>query len=353
MNVPNRVEYDRAMQNPQNNLIPIELKTCILEKRPNGRLVSEAGGNASVYKAKFNNSTIAIRFFCKILYQEDRYSALSNYFKSLNSSYFVDFKFYREGILINGNKVPLITMEWINGLSLRDYIDKNLNNKYKLDSLCDKLIQLFVYLERNGIAHGDLSHTNIMINDQENIVLIDYDALFCSATKNMPTLEVGHAAFQHPNRNKNYDLDIDNFSKWIILLSIKILQTDPSFYDGRDCLIFNQDDYENYNKSDKLNKLELKGKIDKTILNIYNFLLKIIKGNYKSIPKFSEDELNNILNNGNSQVINGINSQHQTYDWKMSIQNSRIKRDNNNNKNSQIMNSNNWKIQQLNLRKKN
>jgi hypothetical protein len=60
-------------------------------------------------------------------------------------------------------------------------------------------------LREAGVAHGDLQHGNVLLvpatdTDRLSLKLVDYDGMFVPALTGAQTGEVGHPAYQHPQR---------------------------------------------------------------------------------------------------------------------------------------------------------
>jgi predicted unusual protein kinase regulating ubiquinone biosynthesis (AarF/ABC1/UbiB family) len=111
-------------------------------------------------------------------------------------------------------------MEWVDGLTLDQYIYENLENPTKLDALASQFSKMMYEMRAAGIAHGDLQHGNIIIVDEE-IRLVDYDGMFVPALDGLTSNELGHNNYQHPTRSAEHFGDyLDNFSAWTILTSI-------------------------------------------------------------------------------------------------------------------------------------
>src|SRR2546430_4647189 len=62
---------------------------------------------------------------------------------------------------------------------------------------------LFPYttLFRSQVAHGDLQHGNILVRGG-SIQLVDYDGMWVPALKGRHATEIGHRAYQHPERSE-------------------------------------------------------------------------------------------------------------------------------------------------------
>ncbi len=63
-----------------------------------------------------------------------------------------------------------ITMEYVKGVSVKEYLDKN---PEKADEICGKIGEAVAKLHNAGICHGDLTTSN-MILEGEDICLIDF-----------------------------------------------------------------------------------------------------------------------------------------------------------------------------------
>jgi hypothetical protein len=102
-------------------------------------------------------------------------------------------------------------------------------------------------LKKNGVAHGDLQHGNILISSGE-IYLVDYDGFYVPELAGRHSNELGHANYQHPTRTeKVFGPNMDNFAAFIIDFSLLCLMEDPSLWErfagGDECLIFRKSDY--------------------------------------------------------------------------------------------------------------
>ncbi|WP_325176753.1 BUD32 family EKC/KEOPS complex subunit [Paenibacillus alkalitolerans] len=118
-----------------------------------------------------------------------------------------------------------------------------------MKSLAKKCFTMVTELQTANIAHGDLQHGNILIHSDE-MILIDYDGMYVPGLNGMQSNELGHRNYQHPGRNKeHFGLYIDNFSVWVILISIIAVCADASLWDSlgageaEESLLFRQKDF--------------------------------------------------------------------------------------------------------------
>src|SRR5437667_53761 len=92
-----------------------------------------------------------------------------------------------------------------------------------LEALRAKWVTLVRHLEAAQVAHGDLQHGNILVRGG-SIQLVDYDGMWVPALRGRKATELGHRAYQHPERSEqDYGQEIDRFSALVIYLSLPAL----------------------------------------------------------------------------------------------------------------------------------
>jgi len=251
-------------------------------------LWSAAGGFACVFKYEtFHPKKLwAIRCFLQSTSTvANHYSKVSSRLPNIPcSSYFVECSFLHQGILADGNLYPIVKMEWAEGKDLRTFIQDNLNNKNKLDLLAQAWVKLSKNLADNGIAHGDLQHGNITVDDSSgvNLKLIDYDSLYFSVDGNGINDEIkGIPDYQHPLRAKlqKQCLQIDFFPQLVIYLSIVALAENPQLWnnynlDNTERLLFSVPDFQN---PDRAQIFQVLSQLSPNIARLADELKKICK----------------------------------------------------------------------------
>lgn len=237
---------------------------------------SASGGFACVFKYQtfYPNKFWAVRCFNQSTSTFDiHYKKVSQRLKNIScTDYFIDFTFLDEGIRVNGNIYPLLRMEWVEGKDLKTFIKDNLSNQNRLLELAEAWLKLSEDLYNAGIAHGDLQHGNILIDEHNNTInikLIDYDSLYFIQDGNNIYDEIkGLAGYQHPLRDalQNQCLQIDFFPQWVIFISIMALAEEPKLWqtynlDNTERLLFCLNDFKNPYQAkifDDLSTLSLK-----------------------------------------------------------------------------------------------
>ena len=248
------------MQNPRTTLADSELQKGHAEKDQLGLPRPISGGFASVYKVICPNQTWAVRCFLKkYLDQQQRCDAISQQLIVSKFPFATHFHFLKNGIRIQGNWYPIMKMEWVKGESLIRFVEGNLGSPEKLLALGNDIVEISRVLNRAGVAHGDLQHGNILVANGKP-KLIDYDGMFVPALKGKESHESGHPNYQLPRVSSDFGPNLDNFSVWVIYLSLKALSVRPSlwkqFQGGDECLLLRRKDFENPDQSPILGELK-------------------------------------------------------------------------------------------------
>jgi tetratricopeptide (TPR) repeat protein len=258
---PSPQDYNEAVQNPQFSFTDAELRGGQPELTPLGLPRPMTGAFASVYRLQCKTRDWAVRCFLhNVADQNFRYEQISNKLKEANLPYTAGFEFIDDGINIRASWFPILKMEWVEGATLISYIEKNLDKPSKFSELNQRFHQMMKDLHAAGIAHGDLQHGNIIIeNDQFR--LVDYDGMFVSTLSGRGANELGHRNYQHPGRAPgHFGLYLDNFSAWVIHTSLLCLSHDSSLWrrlkGGDECMLFKQSDFTNPTRSRTFYELE-------------------------------------------------------------------------------------------------
>lgn len=278
-------EYREAIQYPDFCFSDSELQKAEVIRDFQGLPAVSSGNYASVYSLKLTTRRVAVRCFnMHVPDHEQRYSEISRALQKSRLPYTVDFRFIPDGILVDGNRYPILLMEWVEGEPLIKYVEKNLSKPEKLADLAKQWFQMSKALQKAGIAHGDLQHGNVIIRNDE-IKLIDYDGMYVPALNGWESHERGHRNFQHPSRAGEFCVHLDNFSNWIIYSALVILSIDPSLWfeaeSHDECLLFQDSDFKNPDECKTLQRLANKSE---HLKSIGARLRAIMKSEFNSIP---------------------------------------------------------------------
>jgi len=220
-------------------------------------LYSEPGNRAIVYKVKTHSGQFkALKLF---LVHNDRikskYIQLSSYLLTLRSSYFVSSQFSEKMIFCkvntddNDNYFPGVVMDWAEGKTLGTKVKELIqtNDKTSLDELARRFKDLSLFIISQNFGHGDLKHDNIIVDDNFNLRLIDYDDMFIPGYNEKSSVELGTPSFQHPQRkSSDFNSNVDDFSILTIYTSLLAIAKYPYLYEryqDQQNFLFKEDDF--------------------------------------------------------------------------------------------------------------
>ena len=138
----------------------------------------------------------------------------------------VDFEFVEPGIRAGGQWVPFLKMRWGEGLALNDFVGQHLDRPKTLRTLLDLWVKLAARLRQAEVAHADLQHGNVLLVPRSGgrlaLKLIDYDGMHVPAVAGTRSGELGHPAYQHPQRLREgtYNAEVDRFSHLAIYTAV-------------------------------------------------------------------------------------------------------------------------------------
>lgn len=252
--MPERAAYDEAMLLSQARLkVPdqelkqgkIETITSQTMAGPIKRPWGVQGGFAVVYKFATQSGKLrALRCFLAKMDpdMQYRYERIGAYFAAHAPNIAVDFIYHDAGILlketiygqIHSKNYPLIEMEWVEGMTLIDYVNK-LCQKRDTATLADVVRQwgtIMSTLQKAQISHGDLAGGNVMVKPDGRLVLIDYDGVYIPQFAGLDGIVLGQADYQHPQMAlRPFNERTDDFSAWVIYTALLALQLKPELWD--------------------------------------------------------------------------------------------------------------------------
>ena len=249
--------FSVMLQNPRLAFRDPVLQQCVVQKTAQGQPRPWAGAFAVVYKATdlHGRNPFAVRVFTtESPERRERYDHISAYLKARRLSCMCEFE-YRDAAIrsaSDGKWYPLILMEWVQGDTLLHWVRARCleGNSAALTQAAEKWLALAKELSDASVAHGDLQHANVMVDEQGHLKLVDYDCLCVPALVGRRNLEVGVEPYQHPARNENtlLSLDLDHFSELVIYTALRALAAAPGLWrqhveaSGYDKLLFRSDD---------------------------------------------------------------------------------------------------------------
>jgi tRNA A-37 threonylcarbamoyl transferase component Bud32 len=225
---PKREFYEEAVKQPSMCFRDRELK------RSQYTFEFAYGKHGIVFHFKGQQRHIAVKcFFRDFPDREARYEEIQKTLAATSAKgYFVDIDYQREGIFARGRWFPILKMDWVAGTPLDAYVKAQI---HKNDLACPDAMQykfrtMLRALGAAGIAHGDLSHSNVLVTNS-GLKLVDYDGMFVPSLAGLQSLEFGDTLYQHPARGLNhYGPYLDSFSSWVIDNALNFLITYPDSY---------------------------------------------------------------------------------------------------------------------------
>jgi hypothetical protein len=271
-------DYNEVLQNPRVAFKSPELQSANIEQTPLGlpRLVS--GGfalTACATQTTGHRNKWAIRCFHKEAPDlQERYQHISDFLQKQTDNFFVKFQYEPESILVHGTWYPIVKMAWIDGDSLNEYIEDNLNNPQHLRNLAEQFKLISKRLHELNMGHGDLQHGNILVGSNGHPMLIDYDGMYVPTMPYKNSNEIGHINFQHPSRTGSFfNAQVDRFSLIILYVSLQALASDSKLwqkYHTGTNLIFSRKDYQDSNNSSLFFDLKNISQIDSLVSGLKN-----------------------------------------------------------------------------------
>lgn len=255
------------------------IKNGTFARTRNGDLQACVGGFSIVFPVEVQGNKWAFRCWHHTLDEaQARIKLLSSELSKIQLPYFIDFVYSDQGIVVNGRTYPTTRMKWINGRNIKDYICHYKNDAGRICRLAKEFYIMTQALHEQSIAHGDLQHENILVNQYGKIFLIDYDSMFVPALSyfNAVNTTNGKDGYQHPARiNCKYaSKKLDYFSEVVILISILAIAYNPKLvekydFEDSDCMLFQKSDFKDIVHSAIYKDLS-------SIQGDFNVLLKVL-----------------------------------------------------------------------------
>jgi len=255
MNWPTSQDYNEAIQSAASSFVDPALQQGEATVNAIGLPTPHSGNFADVYQFKGGDGKMwAVKCFTrKVDGLRQRYLKIDEHLTKAKLPFTVGFKFFEEGIRVQGQWFPLLKMEWVEGLTLNQFIRNNAGKPQYLDALFQKWTKLTAMLRDNNFAHADLQHGNVLLvpSDSGNrlgLKLIDYDGMWVPALADTHSGEIGHPNFQHPLRLKNrlYNGDVDRFPHLVVASALRatLIGGRPLWdkFDNGDNLLFKETD---------------------------------------------------------------------------------------------------------------
>jgi hypothetical protein len=255
MSWPLSQDYNEAVQNPAQCFSDPELRQGEAEINVLGLPAPRSGNFADVYAIVTGSRKWAVKCFTwQIPGLQERYQQISLYLAQIKLPFMVNFTFLQRGIRVRNDWYPVLKMQWVEGLTLNQFVKSNLDKPKVLDLLCRLWLKLASRLREVNVAHCDLQHGNVLLVPGSKagalqVKLVDYDGMCVPSLTMLKSIEVGHPAYQHPQRQREgiYSLEVDRFSHLVIYTALRGLIAGGKAlwdrHDDGDNLLFKPSDY--------------------------------------------------------------------------------------------------------------
>lgn len=206
-----------------------------------------SGQNAVVFEADVTGYRQAVRCFTTAPVDGHlRYAELAKHLRTSPVAAIASAHWVEDAVEVGGDVFPLVTMEWVDGTPMNLWVEQHLNDREALFAFAERWSALCTSLRSASVAHGDLQHGNVLVDDAGRPRLIDLDGVWVPGVVDHPPTEVGHPNYQHPDRltEGTWGEHIDWFSALVVHVSILALASEPSlwrFHTGEN-LLFTRDD---------------------------------------------------------------------------------------------------------------
>ena len=259
MQYPLISEYVEAIRSAEDNFDQLSDLRPVLDG--NGNPVMSSGNFAVVFKMQNVNTKqlFAVKCFTREqAKREEHYRKIADELEFTSSPYLLHFSYLEDELFVdttqgNISNFPIVVMDWVEGVTLDNYLKTHLHDPYALQLLAYRFCRMAAWLLSQPFAHGDLKPDNILVKKDGSLVLVDYDGMFVPALQGENASELGSPDFRHPLRTEaNFNEHIDDFAIASIALSLKAIALQPALYNQfatADRLLLSASDYRDIGKS--------------------------------------------------------------------------------------------------------
>lgn len=206
------------------------LKGVDVVKSADGSLFCMAGGESVIFKVLMDGSAFALKCYATTKQDlKERYEQLAIW--SRTSDVIPSMTYLEDELFIIDNygvqkSIDVLLYRWVEGVTLLEAIERSVEfyDSANLLKLCRNFTLLARQLVALPVAHGDLKPQNILVGDDGNMCLVDYDMAFWNE---MPCRErVCTQWYQHPMA-ESWD---ENYAIAVIVVSLFLLSLEPQLF---------------------------------------------------------------------------------------------------------------------------
>ena len=288
MRLPDPVAYQLAVQHPSTAFTDADLRAATVTTNRLGLPKVVAGNFALTYQLSKGGRQWAVRCFHRDASDRARrYAAISQTLAGLRDSPLVSIAYLPLGVRVDQQWYAVTKMPWLDGRPFNRAVEARLNSPASLAQLEQRFIALTERLQQLGLAHGDLQHGNILVDQSGALKLVDYDGMYVPPLKGLAASESGDPNYQHPGRLAQFDTEIDRFAALVIVVALRVLAEAPELwptYNTDDNLLFRRADFVAPDSSPVFRDLRSRP----TTRDLADRFARICQSDYAHIPALSD-----------------------------------------------------------------
>ena len=240
---PSLTDYIFSIELAQDTLATLNYLRPV--RKPNGQPFFSSGNFAVVFKMEDTRTgeNMALKCFLRdVSDRARRLRLIAEYIQDNPSPYLVALTYLADELWVDcrhcdRQEFDVVLMPWVEGMTLGDKVKNLLQtespNEYAffkiLAERCDKMALWFL---EQPIAHGDIKPDNILVTNDWDILLVDYDGCFIPAFANEIASEIGTLPYCHPERYLiQFNRHLDDFALLLISLELHALIFIPNLYE--------------------------------------------------------------------------------------------------------------------------
>ncbi len=141
-------DYNEAIQSPTTNFADPDLKRGEAVANAMGLPMPCSGNFADVYQmCCADGSRWAVKCFTReVPGLRERYQVISDHLRQARLPFTVDFSYLDQGIRVAGKWYPILKMQWVEGLTLNQFVSQHVDKPAMLEALAQIWRRMAQYL---------------------------------------------------------------------------------------------------------------------------------------------------------------------------------------------------------------